>query len=48
MVDARTAYYKTYILDLKDIAKCSVVYHLFDNLCYKIANIIDAARDRGA
>ena len=36
---------KTYILDLKDIAKCSVVYHLFDNLCYKIANIIYTRRN---
>ena len=32
--DARNEYNKTYIVDLKSLAKRTVVYHLLDNLCY--------------
>ena len=34
-IDARTAYNKTHILDLRSLAKYPVVNHLLGNYCYK-------------
>ena len=41
-IDAITVYNKTYILDLKSLAKCPVVYHVFGSY---VTNIIYTRRN---